>query len=810
MITIDHIEVWNFRSFAHARIDLDQSTGITVFLGRNGAGKSTLVKDSLRWALFGETPAGTTVKDLRKEGSTGEVRVEIGATIKGEPVTVTRALRGSKDTTVASIESPHHLEPLAASASAAVAWITQRLGMDSASFEAAMVKTHDTVTGLLTLTPSKRRELVERLANATPLLLSVEQARQSATAAIKTRDAFPPTLAADTDHAHQQVRDAENALNAQQAHIDDLQAALEQHRCQADDASTRLKQTLAHYTHAQRLARELEQARHQSALLHGQAQAAADHANELQSQAPDPAEISQLHHTIADHQRQRQRLQVTIDTALQAATATHAAQEQLRTVQQIEATAAQDEQHAQQQLDAHSHEHDSGPDIDQRIQELRDHVSTSEQHLGALRSEHDRINKAITELTEHTDTSTCPTCRQHLTNPDELISDLRNQLADVLVAGTQARTSHSQTQHDLDAALHEREQIAVISARRAEATTRLNEARQRHHRARKHVSDLMTRLEGLASELHTANQQAHAARKQVNELDQTIATCQAKLSELDTDTQRYEHYQRKLSQADQLRHEAQSADDAVAGLHHQMDQLTAVDETEVDNARAAEAAASHQVVRAEGELRVATAELTHLRTALDTAERAHAHLNNELQRFHHAQRHVELSTATATGLEKYRADWLAKLATHLSDMASDLVTQMTDAQFIAVALDENFTATVTTCEGQQRPATQLSAGESTIVAMALALAIGDVIAGATVGVLIADEVAALLDAQWRPAFFDALRRLPNRQVLTMLHSGDVTDFADHVYMVTSGPEGSTVEAVAATDGTWVADLSSVA
>jgi len=120
---------------------------------------------------------------------------------------------------------------------------------------------------------------------------------------------------------------------------------------------------------------------------------------------------------------------------------------------------------------------------------------------------------------------------------------------------------------------------------------------------------------------------------------------------------------------------------------------------------------------------------------------------------------------------------------------------MTDGKYVGVELDEEFTPIVTHHTGWQRPAALLSGGEVSVVALALRLAIGELIAGERGGLLFLDEAQTALDAERRQAQMAAIRDLPGRQVISISHSAEATDVADAVFaLVPHDEDGSTLVA----------------
>ena len=167
---------------------------------------------------------------------------------------------------------------------------------------------------------------------------------------------------------------------------------------------------------------------------------------------------------------------------------------------------------------------------------------------------------------------------------------------------------------------------------------------------------------------------------------------------------------------------------------------------------------------------------------------------------------VERATATASSLEEFRRDRLARLAPELSEVASDFVTRMTDGRYTAVELDEDFTPILTDVTGAQRPVAWLSGGEESAVALALRIAIGEVLAGQRGGLLVLDECLTAQDATRRQATMAAIRSLP-RQVITINHVSEATDMVDLAAQLADDGDGASTITTYTPDHAVTANLS---
>ena len=110
MISIDRIEIKNFRQYRNVELNFDKNTGSYFFVGKNGIGKSNFM-NAICWCLYGRIPfrsdsdktsAVTNIVNLDAQRSgEKEVEVKIAATIAGKKYLI------SRDSTVNLVLNPY-------------------------------------------------------------------------------------------------------------------------------------------------------------------------------------------------------------------------------------------------------------------------------------------------------------------------------------------------------------------------------------------------------------------------------------------------------------------------------------------------------------------------------------------------------------------------------------------------------------------------------------------------------------------------------------------------------------------------------
>ncbi|MGZ9194728.1 MAG: SbcC/MukB-like Walker B domain-containing protein, partial [Gemmatirosa sp.] len=224
--------------------------------------------------------------------------------------------------------------------------------------------------------------------------------------------------------------------------------------------------------------------------------------------------------------------------------------------------------------------------------------------------------------------------------------------------------------------------------------------------------------------------------------------------------------------------------DRVAALHERRrgvaideeryTELRSAHERAEADARASELAA----VQAHGEARSA-------REALESAEQARRELAKVQARLDTLQAEKRLHDELDRAYSDLRTDLNFQLRPELSELASQLLDDLTDARYAQLELDDQYNVIVLE-DGVPKPV--ISGGEEDLANLVLRLAISQMIAdraGQSFSLLILDEVFGSLDETRRANVVELLRRLHDRfeQVIVITHIEDVREGLDQVIRV---------------------------
>ena len=248
----------------------------------------------------------------------------------------------------------------------------------------------------------------------------------------------------------------------------------------------------------------------------------------------------------------------------------------------------------------------------------------------------------------------------------------------------------------------------------------------------------------------------------------------------------------RADRAEALVGEAELAERALSAREEHVKQLAAsVKEQGFSEAKFLAARKQHDEV-AHGlraaELAVAESrgELVAAETAVREAERRLAERASRERAITERKIELRLHHALDRAFSDLRARLNADMRPEISTLASAFLSDLTDARYDEVDLDENYQVVVLD-EGVPKPV--ISGGEEDIANLVLRLAISQMIAeraGQPLSLLVLDEIFGSLDESRRQHVLGLLRRLGDRfpQVILITHIEQVRDGLDRVIRVT--------------------------
>lgn len=794
MITVESVQIKNLRAIGNAVFEpLPASEGSTALVGPNGVGKSSVLT-GLLWALYGVTPDGVPVTAMRRQGT--EIGVDdcfvlVQFRHDEQTVLVERGLKGSKDATYVKITVDGH-ETAFGKVKAAEAFITARLGLDAEGFLTAFVVRQKELDGLIKARPADRRRLIERLAGIDRMSDAVKASREEETSVKRRLDVMPGS---------------EEAVTVAQAALDQATAQSETAAAALETASDALDAAAGDRAAAEQTVRDIqaqiEAARAHQDKVRGAEQAAAIAERDVQTATEAHQEAGRIAATFtpdaltaaynerdALNERMR-RVTTAADDVTRAEQGLAQAQQRHQQTQSRANAARVRAESAEQKAAATRHTLAGAPATAQQdLEAARAAHTRAAEAASDLRAERNRLTAAIQAL-QTAETAACPTCATTLPDPRALMDSLAATRSHIDEQGKRLVADATAAEERVRQAQGVVEKISHFRVVLDNETQAAAEAKVLAAEAASDVAATAAEVSAAESTLAAAQTAAEAALNERGALSEQMQALNATIRGLENARDQHDRLPaleaavtRAQSTLTTARETIAAAGDAPPTPSTETAQRAQADLAEADARHRASQQEHHEADRA---VQAARFTLDSARRDLHTEQekvRARAELLVE----------YEAKAAVRSALDAFRKDRIARIAPELSEVATDFVSRMTDGKFVAVDLDEEFTPFVTDADGNQRPAAWLSGGEESAVALALRVAIGELIAGQRGGLLWLDEVLTAQDSARRPAMMRAISELPGRQVITINHAAEATDMVDRVLEVLPSPEGSTIVA----------------
>jgi DNA repair protein SbcC/Rad50 len=512
-------------------------------------------------------------------------------------------------------------------------------------------------------------------------------------------------------------------------------------------------------------------------------------ASELAPLAPLSEELQRLDQLASDDGRRRTLLENerSLDEELRRLRERHARIESAPTLEEEVTLELEQRRAALEQV--------QGELEAKRTEWVRDRQEAETKHV-ALRQQYAEVKENRERLVATGEDGTCPTCERPLHDHYRTVLDHLDEQLDALVADGRYFKSRLEQLEEMPAEIRELderrravfEEVGKLERRLAKVQLAVQELAQlgrdlqakeqrfeqvrhdreaipagydavRHAAARRELERLRP-LDARATRLATQLERRGALEAERDRAAAGLAAAQARVAALAARRD-------VLSFSEQSYAELRARHDAAAAE---------LRSAELDAVAAAGEAATAQaaVVRAED----SRAELARARGQLDSLERQ-KRLHDELDRAY-------------TDL---RTDLNVQLRPEMSELASAFITELTDARYDELELDDSYNLTVLE-DGVPKPV--ISGGEQDIANLCLRLAISQMIAeraGQTFSLLILDEVFGSLDESRRQNVVELLRGLQDRfeQVILITHIEQVREGLDRVISVRYDEEtGSSV------------------
>lgn len=782
---LNSLRLCNFRQHADTRIVFD--SGLTGVIGPNGSGKSTIL-EAIAWALYG-TPAARGTRDsirFNRAGARAQVRVELDFELGGHRYLVSRGL------TNAELFLDGASSPIANTITGVTELLRRRLGMSLDEFFNTYFTGQKELSVMAAMGPSERAQFLSRV-------LGYEKLR-TAQALVRERRRM---ILAEAAGLRAGMPDPESVARM----LSDARARLEiaeQRASEAGERSARARELLDRVTprwetmqrereRLQALLAELRVVESETGGLTRDrerldreladvASARVELDRIRQEIAPLGAIVAELHELDRLYAEEgRRRTLLDSDRALAEDLARlRERRGKIEAAPGLEAQAGAELAEKRRELQQADEELEA-----KRTDWVRDRQE-AETKLDALRRQHAELREQRERLVAAGENGTCPTCARPLGDHYRSVLDLiDDQLNTVTVDGNyfKKRLDQLVEMPPPVKALGERRRAALESVGKLERRlAKVQSAVQELGQITREITQKEQRQESLRRDLAAIPAGYDGTRH--DELRRQLE----RLQPLDA---RAARLGAQVEREGQLKRERERVGDALSITSERMTDLrrqresVQFSEPSWDALRADYERAATELRASELASVAADSESAAARGAMETALQAQRDLARSQGQLDELNRDKRMHDELDRAYSDMRTDLNVQLRPEISELASSFLTELTDARYSELELDDQYNVLVLE-EGVPKPV--ISGGEEDLANLVLRLAISQMIAeraGQSFSLLILDEIFGSLDESRRHNVVELLRRLQDRfeQVILITHIESVREGLDRVITV---------------------------
>jgi len=804
---LNTLRLCNFRQHTDSFITFD--TGLTGIIGPNGSGKTTIL-EGIAWALYGQDAARGKKETIRSltAGAGARVKVELDFELGGHRYRVVRGL------TQAELYLDGSDLPVANTLTGVSEMLRRRLGMSRDEFFNTYFTGQKELDVMAAMSPSERAQFLSRVLGYERLRVAQrlvkERARLIGAEAAGLRSALPDAMSVERLHVEAVARLAHaterlrvsmlRRARAQEATtaITPRWLAAQQEREQLQEAVAELRvaesEAAAYARDVERIGKELADV------------AAADEELQVLAEELQPlAELSEELQTLDRLARDEGRRNALLDTERALEDEVRRLRERrarIETAPSLEEEVTLELEHMRAMLELVEGELEA-----KRTEWVRDRQEADTKRT-ALREQYAEVKEQRERLVAAGEDGTCPICERALLDHYRSVLDHFDEQMANLVADGKYFTSRIEQLEEMPIEVRELDErrrgtfdevgklerrLAKVQLAAQELTGLTRDLHARELRFAQVRADRESIAGGYDAVRHGAARRELERLKPLDARATRLATLMERRPILESERDRaaagVAAAQGKVSSFSARANVLAFSEQAYAALRVQHDAAAA-------ELRAAEL----DTVGAEGDANVAQAAVTRGEQTRQELSRA----RRQLEALDRDRRlHDELDRA----FTDLRTDLNVQLRPEIGEIASAFLTDLTDARYDELELDDSYNLTVLE-DGVPKPV--ISGGEEDIANLCLRLAISQMIAeraGQSFSLLILDEVFGSLDESRRQNVVELLRGLHDRfeQVIIITHIEQVREGLDRVISVRYDEETrssvvSQVEAAAIEEG----------
>jgi exonuclease SbcC len=792
------LDLRNFRRFEKESVEFGE--GVIGVLGPNGAGKSTLV-EALGWALFGSDAVQvmrTGKEDLRRAGAGPSEALSVVLEFEHDGVhyTVSREMR-AKGTVDARLVADG--KEIGAGTSAVTEAVRAAIGMDHETFFASVFSCQRDLDALADATPAVREGMfmkmlgIERVDRA---LEAVRESKRAEEAGLRTVDSIAAQAEAeDLPSRRAAVEGAIVSIKKRQEEagrdLADEEAALEKAQVEQEEHERRRAAAASAQEDVRALEERLAAAEARAGALDAEVKETRQRAAQAEALEPRAKEYDTLakEREATDVLRERHlRRGSLLEEKERIGKELGAARSRLSSLR----SEAHDDEALEREEDERAAKESEARKERDASERARAEASGEAEALGRQKRDEEAH---LADVRKRGEKGVCPTCerplgQEHRQLEERLAEKVKELSKRVKEAEGRARESGEKGERasKLLAALEKkRKSIEAQKLKATSSRSALAELERQAERLGKRSTECEREIEGIGEvefsepkhrKLLDSLRMAEGARAEWLKLSEAAG----RLPRMEKDLAKAKD--EAVSAAEGLK-EARTRLAATGFSPAAAEKAKNAVRDALARARAAREALGmieKEMVRAENELKMLELRIAELEKLRERAKETRARFEEM----------VELE-----GLVKEFRGWLvSKVRPYVSDVASELFSQVTDGRYSRLELDEKYEPRILD-GGKLYPLGRFSGGERDLASLCIRLAVARLLfdrSGSEINLLVLDEIFGSQDPERRRRVMHALSRLSTtfRQILLITHIDDVKEGVDSVIRVERGEEGSRV------------------
>lgn len=797
---INYLELKNYRKFAHAQLELGD--GVIGIVGKNGVGKSTLV-ESIAWALFGnrkEIDRGEK-KSIRRSGASQRepTSVKLEFSYGGDEFVVSREMTGKSLSIDASLKI--NGKTVATGATEVTQEIERKLGMDYKSFFVSVFARQKDLAALSSLPDSQRRDTVVRMLGIDRLddiikeigtdnryqrgrvddlrMMTLGDDGKSKKDALNIRKNELEKIKEASDKKIESLRKQQSELIEKEKKLDSRTDEINSRLKELSAIENQIKLTKASLNskkdELERIRRDLEEAKNAKKSVEKQSAIEKEIAElkkkyeELQKRKRDFERFMEMKKQLDEMRKEAQAVEKDIDSQIMSK---ERLSEEIKKLDGIK----KDRIETEEEL--------SG--AKQRQSELNERIKNSKNQLKTDRDHLTQIDKLGPD-------SQCPTCERPLgkhyegltAKLSESVESVERELESLEKFKSEAESTISDRKRKLEALDRKLDILSGKERECAQLEKGIELNRNEMNRTKDKIANLeketkevsqiefsASELEKLSSSIDFRTQERDrllvltAVADKIDEFESSERKTGSEIKDLETALEKFKY---DSTEAELLETSLEEAEKRAAELREKSNELY---ESILKFTESRESSASE---RASIEKEIAS---------IGASESKVKDIEDELRYM------AKLDEI----MKSFRNNLISRIIPTLSQIASDLLGQLTDGRYERLTLDERYNIFIDD-GGESHVLDRFSGGESDLANLCLRLAISRVIAERTltegINLLVLDEIFGSQDAARKRNLLLSFNSLSSqfRQIILITHIDDVRDQLSNLLEVYEDEQG---------------------